>query len=153
MEDYIFAYELAKRAHSGQVDKAGVSYIDHPVAVSDMVYPEKEKIVALLHDVVEDTGITIACLRVLFDGEIADAVECLTRKAGESYNEYIRRVAQNPIARHVKIADLSHNMDLSRLPVVTDADFKRNEKYHKAMDFLVSVDECMGKDDKNDVST
>ena len=139
MEDYIFAYELAKRAHSGQVDKAGAKYIDHPVAVSDRVYPEKEKIVALLHDVVEDTGITIACLRMLFDDEIADTVECLTRKGGESYNEYIRRVAQNPIARHVKIADLSHNMELSRLPVVTDADFKRNEKYRKAMDFLQSV--------------
>lgn len=138
MVDYIFAYELAKRAHSGQVDKAGVYYINHPVAVSDRVYPEKEKTVALLHDVVEDTGITIECLRTLFDDEIADAVECLTRKSGESYNAYIRRVAQNSIARHVKIADLSHNMDLSRLLVVTDADIKRNEKYRRAMDFLLS---------------
>ncbi len=139
MEDYIFAYELAKRAHSGQVDKAGVDYINHPVTVSDRVYPEKEKTVALLHDVVEDTGITIECLRTLFDDEIVNAVECLTRKDGESYNEYIRKVAQNPIARNVKIADLTHNMDLSRLPVVTDADTKRVEKYHKAMDFLKSV--------------
>lgn len=139
MEDYIFAYELAKRAHSGQVDKAGADYINHPVAVSDRVYPEKEKTVALLHDVVEDTGITIECLRTLFDDEIADAVECLTRKSGESYNAYIQRVAQSPIARHVKIADLSHNMELSRLPVVTNADFKRNEKYRRVMDFLRSV--------------
>ena len=139
MVDYIFAYELAKRAHSGQVDKAGVDYINHPVAVSDMVYPEEEKTVALLHDVVEDTGITIVCLRALFDDNIVDAVECLTRKSGESYNQYIRRVAENPIARNVKIADLAHNMDLARLPFVTDADFKRNEKYHKAMDFLKSV--------------
>ncbi len=140
MEDYIFAYELAKRAHSGQVDKAGVDYINHPVAVSDMVYPEEEKTVALLHDVVEDTGITIVCLRALFDDNIVDAVECLTRKSGESYKQYIRRVAENPIARNVKIADLAHNMDLARLPFVTDADFKRNEKYRKAMDFLKSVD-------------
>lgn len=141
MEDYIFAYELAKRAHSGQVDKAGVDYINHPVAVSDRVYSEKEKTVALLHDVVEDTGITIECLRTLFDNKIVNAVEFLTRKSGESYNAYIRRVAQNPIARHVKIADLSHNMELSRLPVVTEADIKRNEKYRKAMDFLRSADE------------
>ena len=140
MTDYIFAYELAKRAHSGQVDKAGVDYINHPVAVSDMVYPEEEKTVALLHDVVEDTGITIVCLRALFDDNIVDAVECLTRKSGESYNEYIRRVAQNPITRHVKIADLAHNMDLLRLPVITVADIKRNEKYRKAMDFLKSMD-------------
>ena len=140
MTDYKLAYKIATMAHSGQVDKAGAAYILHPIAVAKMVDSEKEKCVALLHDVLEDTDITAECLRKLLgDDETADAVECLTRKSGESYNAYIRRVAQNPIARHVKIADLSHNMELSRLPVVTEADIKRNEKYRKAMDFLRSV--------------
>lgn len=138
MTSYDLAYEIAKRAHAHQKDKAGKPYIIHPLTVSKNVSSDEAKIVALLHDVAEDSNITVPSLRVLFGDEIGDALECLTHAMGESYEAYVRRVATNEIAREVKIADLKHNMDLSRLPVVTDWDMMRVEKYKKALDFLAS---------------
>lgn len=130
------AYEIARKAHAGQVDKAGKDYITHPVAVSGMLEGEDEKCVALLHDVLEDTDVTEEEIRKEFGDVIADAVVAMTRGEHESYEDFILRAKQNPIARKVKMADLTHNMDLGRLPVVTDKDLKRLEKYKRAMEVL-----------------
>lgn len=132
------AYELAKKAHAGQVDKAGVDYIRHPLAVSrnEILVSEEEKCVALLHDVLEDTDVTEEEIRKEFGDVIADGVVAMTRGKKERYEEFILRAKKNPIARKVKMADLSHNMDLSRLPEVTEKDLKRLEKYKRALEVL-----------------
>lgn len=134
---YQQALAIAKDAHKGQVDKAGVDYIQHPLFVASLVEGELAKTVALLHDVVEDSDWTLEDLRK--DGlpeEVVQAVGILTKKRNENYEEYILRVKQNPLARQVKLADLQHNSDLSRLSNVTDRDRKRVEKYQKAISFL-----------------
>lgn len=136
MTDYELALKIATTAHKGKVDKAGVDYINHPIAVASTLSGEKEKVVALLHDVCEDSDVQIATIRDLFGDEIADAVDCMTHAKGESYEAYIRRIALNEIATNVKLADLTHNMDLTRMPEVTDKDLKRVEKYKKAYSFL-----------------
>ena len=143
MKEFEFALEFAKRMHKGQVDKAGEDYINHPIAVSKMVEDETNpnlKIAAILHDVIEDTCVDESVIRKLFGDEIADAVVALTKVRGESYEDYLHRVARNEIARKVKIADISHNMDLSRLPKVTENDLKRLEKYKKAKAYLESIE-------------
>lgn len=130
------ALSVAKKAHAGQVDKAGEDYIKHPIAVSEKVKSEDEKIVALLHDTLEDTDLEYILIEDLFGETIADSVLTMTHKDEEEYFDYILRVKQNPIARAVKIADLTHNMDLTRIPNPTEKDFKRVEKYRKAMAIL-----------------
>ena len=89
-----------------------------------------------MHDVVEDTDATVEQIRELFGFEVAEAVAVMTHKKGVSYFDYIREIKKNPIARKVKMADLSHNMDVSRLPIITDADWSRVKKYKKAFDIL-----------------
>ncbi len=132
------ALALASYAHEGQADKAGKPYITHPLAVSETVKGEDRKIVALLHDVLEDTFVTEATLRNLFGDEITDAVCAVTRNENESYEEFIVRAGKNEIARAVKLADLTHNMDVSRLPEITERDLQRLEKYRKAYQYLLS---------------
>ena len=127
---------FATEKHDGQLDRAGKPYIEHPKAVAKMLKGEDEKIVALLHDTVEDTDATIEEIRSKFGEKIACAVECLTREKETPYMEYIRGVKGNELARRVKLADLTHNMDLRRLPEVTDKDLKRVERYKEAYDFL-----------------
>ena len=131
-----FADEFAAKKHYGQVDKAGAPYIEHPRAVALKLDGELEKVVALLHDTVEDTDATIEEIRDLFGNEVADAVALLTHDKSVPYMDYIESVKSNDVARKVKMADLSHNMDLSRLPVVTDKDYERVEKYRKAYEKL-----------------
>lgn len=131
------AAAFAAEKHKGQEDRAGKPYIDHPKAVAKMLKGEDEKIVALLHDTVEDTDATIDEIREKFGDTIADAVAFLTRPNNVPYMEYIKLVKSNGLARKVKLADLTHNMDMSRLPEVTDEDLKRIEKYREAYDFLV----------------
>jgi (p)ppGpp synthase/HD superfamily hydrolase len=131
-----FAQEFARRAHRGQTDKAGVDYIRHPMAVAEKVYTDDAKVVALLHDVLEDTEVSEATIRAMFGGTIADAVVALTRRPGEPYMDFVARAKENPIARVVKIADIEHNSDLSRLKTVTKEDLDRTEKYRKALKFL-----------------
>jgi (p)ppGpp synthase/HD superfamily hydrolase len=131
-----FAREFAKRAHKGQTDKAGIDYIQHPIAVAEKVDGEDAKVVALLHDVLEDTEISEPTIRRLFGDTIADAVVALTKRSGESYMEFVVRAKLNPIARKVKIADIEHNSDLSRLKTVTQKDLDRTEKYKKALSLL-----------------
>ena len=130
------AEEYATLMHSGQVDRAGESYIEHPRAVAAKVNGETEKIVAWLHDTVEDTDATIEQIESMFGAEVAGAVALLTHDKSEPYMDYVRRIKGNEIARKVKMADLSHNMDVSRLPIITDADWKRVDKYKKAYDLL-----------------
>ena len=134
---YQQALAIAKDAHKGQVDKAGVDYIQHPLFVASLVEGELAKTVALLHDVVEDSDWTLEDLRKEgLPEEVVQAVGILTKKRNENYEEYILRVKQNPLARQVKLADLQHNSDLSRLANVTDRDRKRVEKYQQAIAYL-----------------
>lgn len=130
------ALRYAEAKHSGQFDKAGVTYFEHPKEVANRVDGEEAKIVALLHDTVEDTDATVEEIRGMFGDEIADAVAVITHGKEEPYFDYIERVKKNELARKVKLADLSHNMELSRLPVVTERDLKRLEKYKKAVEIL-----------------
>lgn len=131
---------IATLAHKGQYDEDGVPYINHPKHVAGLVHTPEEKIVALLHDVIEDTEITEEDLRPIFGDTITDAVILLTRDKEEPYFTYIERLAPNSISRKVKLADLTHNMDLSRAKVITEKKLKRNEKYHKAYDFLMEIE-------------
>ncbi|MEQ3452478.1 hypothetical protein ABM133_08810 [Enterococcus cecorum] len=134
---YQQALAIAEDAHKGQVDKAGVAYIHHPLFVASLVEGELAKTVALLHDVVEDSDWTLEDLRMEgLPEEVVQAVGILTKKRNENYEEYILRVKQNPLARQVKLADLKHNSDLSRLANVTDRDRKRVAKYQKAIAYL-----------------
>ena len=132
------ALEFATEKHKGQLDRAGKPYIEHPKAVAKMLKGEDEKIVAMLHDTVEDTDATIEEIRSKFGEKIADAVKCLTHENGVPYMDYIRGIKGNELARKVKLADLTHNMDLNRLPEVTDKDIERIEKYKEAYEFLAS---------------
>mgnify|MGYP000015291418 FL=1 len=110
------ALDIAYKAHLGQIDKAGAPYILHPMRVVLHCQTEDEKIVALLHDVVEDTPITLEELKTQgFSDDVLAALKCLTKIKGEDYQTFIQRVATNPLAVKVKIQDLKDNMDLSRL--------------------------------------
>ena len=134
------AIELAKQHHEGQTDKAGKPYIEHPLRVMNQVESEEEKIVAVLHDIVEDTDISLDDLRSEgFSEEVVSAVECLTKQDGENYDSYIERISFNPLAVKIKLADLEDNRDLTRLPEVTDKDLERVEKYDKALEKLTRL--------------
>ena len=128
----IIAYE----AHKNQVDKSGVPYIYHPIHVAEQMDTENECIIALLHDVVEDTNVTFKQLEEVFSKEIIDILKLLTREENIEYDEYIKRIKNNSIACKVKIADLTHNLDKTRLDFVTEVDVKGNEKYKKALQIL-----------------
>ena len=134
------AIELAKQHHEGQTDKAGKPYIEHPLRVMNQVESEEEKIVAVLHDIVEDTDISLDDLRNEgFSEKVVSAVECLTKQDGENYDSYIERISFNPLAVKIKLADLEDNRDLTRLPEVTDKDLERLEKYDKALEKLTRL--------------
>jgi len=109
-EFYLLALKIATRAHRGQRDKQGIAYINHPVAVAKAVSGLARKTVAVLHDVVEDTSVTQADIDLQFPGEIAWAVDAMTRREGELYKRYIERVALNDLAKAVKLADIAHNL-------------------------------------------
>lgn len=128
---------IAQQAHEGQTDKAGQPYINHPMHVAAAVESDEEKAVALLHDVVEDSNITLDDLRTQGLPEaVVDAVGAMTKRDGEDYVCYLRRVKDNPIARVVKIADMEHNSDLSRIPNQTAKDRARVDKYKKGLTIL-----------------
>ena len=131
------AYEIAKKAHLGQIDKAGEDYIKHPEKVASFVNSDEEKAVAYLHDVIEDTNLTLNDLRNYgFSEDIVEAVDIITKKRGQDYQTYLRLVKTNALARTVKLADLCHNSDLTRLNKITEKDIKRKEKYQEAIKFL-----------------
>ena len=133
------AIEIAVKYHKGQVDKAGQPYILHPLRLMMNVDDNDAKIVSVLHDVIEDTPLTLDNLKDEgFSDNILAALNCVTKKDGEDYDAFIQRISVNPLAVRAKLADLEDNMDLSRLPEVTDKDRERVEKYQKAKEFLNS---------------
>ena len=132
------AFQIAKKAHSKQVDKAGKDYILHPMKVASYMDTDTEKAVAYLHDVLEDTNVTEDELRNMFPNEIVDGVITLTHRKDESYFEYISRVSTSKLAKKVKIADLLHNLDITRIKEPTKQDYLRLEKYKEAILFLAT---------------
>ena len=131
------ALSIATQAHEGQLDKAGIEYIKHPIYVANQVKSEKEKAVALLHDVLEDSPVSAEELLIAgLPEEVVTAVKVLTKKPMQDYQAYLETVKTNPLARVVKLADLKHNSDLSRLPSITAKDRERLKKYKKAIDLL-----------------
>lgn len=110
----IRAMQIAYNAHHGQVDKSGVPYIFHPLYLAEQMQEEISCCVALLHDTVEDTEITLEALAADFPPEVVEAVGLLTHEEGTDYLDYVRKIRSNPIAFRVKLADLAHNMDASR---------------------------------------
>ena len=127
---------IAYNAHQNQFDKANVPYIYHPIHIAEQMDTELECIVALLHDVVEDTDITFNDLEKDFPKEVIDLLKILTHDKKIDYIEYIKKVKTNPIATKIKIADLKHNSDITRLENITTTDLKRIEKYKKALEIL-----------------
>ena len=124
---------LAAKGHMGQLDKGGHPYILHPTRVMLQCRTTEEKTVAMLHDLLEDTTYTAEDLKQEgFTEEVIAAVVCLTKTEGEDYTVYVERICQNPLAARVKLADLTDNMDLNRLPGLTPKDFQRLEKYLRA---------------------
>lgn len=133
------AIEIARQAHAGQVDKGGADYIGHPLRVMERGENEEQKIVGVLHDVVEDSDWTFEMLEEEgFSDEIIDALRCITKQSeDEDYDAFISRVMTRPLSLKVKLYDLEDNMDLSRLKCITEADIKRCEKYKRVHDRLV----------------
>ena len=135
------AVALAAMAHQGQVDKAGAPYILHPLRMMLTLSNLEDRIVAILHDVVEDTEWTLDRLRAEgFGDAVVDAVDAVTKREGESYEDFIQRSATNAIGRRVKLADLQDNSDLSRLTVITEKDRVRLEKYKRAIETLLTLE-------------
>ncbi|MBR3225498.1 MAG: HD domain-containing protein [Atopobiaceae bacterium] len=133
------ALRLAYEAHAGQADKSGLPYIHHPLHLAEQMDDEDAVCVALLHDVVEDTDVTFAQIRGIgMSDAVMEALELLTHGPEVPYLDYVARLAQNDLARRVKIADLRHNSDLARLDKVTETDLARVRKYERALEMLGS---------------
>jgi (p)ppGpp synthase/HD superfamily hydrolase len=134
------AIAIAAKAHEGQVDKAGAPYILHPLRVMFRVAATEERIAAVLHDVIEDTDITLEMLKAEgFPGTVLRAIDSLTRRPGENYEAFVARAAADPIGRAVKLADLEDNSDLSRISAPTKKDYERVEKYRGAIEQIMAL--------------
>ena len=127
---------IAYNAHMNQFDRANVPYIYHPIHLAEQMDNENECIVALLHDVVEDTDITFEQLEKEFPTEVIQALKLLTHDKNVDYMDYIEKIKKNSIAKKVKIADITHNSDETRLDEITPNDITRREKYKKALELL-----------------
>lgn len=128
---------LAVQAHHGQADRAGQPYILHPLRMMLSLPDEDSRMVAVLHDVVEDTAVQLDDLRAAgFSDEVISAVDHLTRRDDETYEAFIQRVKPHPLARRVKLADLRDNMDILRLRTLEDHDLDRLRRYRAAWDEL-----------------
>ena len=131
------ALKLCFEAHKEQVDKSGMPYVFHPFHLAEQMNTEETTIVALLHDLVEDTDYTIEDLVDMgFDKSITDAIALMTHADNVAYMDYVRAIKDNPIAKAVKLADLKHNSDLTRLETVDEKALSRREKYLKAIAIL-----------------
>lgn len=132
------AIALAVKAHQGQVDKNGMPYILHPLRVMFRLETDLERIVGILHDVVEDTSVTFDELRQMgYSAEVITALDGVTRREGETYEEFVTRSQAHPVSRRVKLADLADNMDLRRLTGdLTEKDFERLKRYRRAWEQL-----------------
>ena len=136
------AMQIAYQAHAGQKDKSGVPYIYHPIHLAEQMEDEDTTCVALLHDSVEDSHITIGELEQIFPRQITEAIALMTHHKSVDYLDYVRNLKDNPIARTVKLADLAHNLDESRLRgcagIDEEAKLLRRTKYMKAVDILTA---------------
>lgn len=131
------ALRLCFEAHKNQVDKSGMPYVFHPFHLAEQMKDEETTIVALLHDVIEDTDYTFDDLKSIgFDDVIINALKLMTHDESVPYMEYVTEIKTNPIARAVKLADLQHNSDLSRLDVIDERALKRKDKYTEAIKLL-----------------
>ena len=132
------ALKLSFEAHKDQVDKSGIPYVYHPFHLAEQMIDENTTIVALLHDVAEDTDVTVDDIRKMgFSEEICEALSLMTHDKNVPYMEYVKKLKSNPIAKVVKLADLKHNSDLTRLGAVDEKALKRVEKYKRAMEELL----------------
>jgi len=128
------AIALAHQCHFQQVDKAGQPYINHPLRVMAKMVSWQEKIAAVLHDAVEDSDLSLVDLpKAGFPPEIVEAIAALTKNPGEDYEDYLQRVMGNAIALEVKIADMTDNMDISRIPNPSPKDWQRLAKYQQTL--------------------
>lgn len=135
------AMKIAFEVHKDQVDKNGIPYIYHPIHLAEQMSTEYEICVALLHDTVEDGDITFGDLiKAGFPDEVIAALRQMTHDENVPYMEYIEKIRNNPIAKVVKLVDLRHNSDLTRLDHVTEKDLKRKKKYEQAIRLLTSLD-------------
>jgi len=131
------ALKICFEAHKDQMDKSGLPYAFHPFHLAEQMLDEASTVVALLHDVAEDTDMTLEQLAEFgFGKKIMDALSLLTHDEKIPYMDYVAAIKPNPIARAVKIADLRHNSDPTRMDGMTERDLVRREKYLKALDFL-----------------
>lgn len=131
------ALKLCFEAHKEQVDKSGMPYVFHPFHLAEQMTTEETTIVALLHDLIEDTDYTIKDLEDMgLDKAVTDAIALMTHADDVDYMDYVRTIKNNPIAKAVKLADLMHNSDLTRLDVVDEKALKRQKKYEKAIALL-----------------
>ena len=135
------AIEIAQEAHKGVKDKGGHDYIHHPIRVMHAMSNDQEKIVAILHDAVEDSDWTFDRLKEEgFEDSAIESLRYVTKYSEEEdYQEFIKRAATNKIATKVKIADIEDNLDLSRLGTLTEKDLTRIEKYKKALKYLKAL--------------
>lgn len=132
------AIDLAHQAHTQQVDKGGQPYIHHPLRVMASMETPQEKIVAVLHDAIEDSALTLEDLLAQgFPVDIVDSIAALTKISGEDYEAYLKRVMGNTIALRVKIADMTDNLDISRIPHPTTKDWQRLAKYQQILPRLI----------------
>jgi len=136
------ALAIARENHAGQTDKSGADYILHPISVASFLPSKKgdEIVVALLHDVIEDTAVTAESLRAFgFDKTIVNAVVALTKRQGESYADYLVRVEAVPLALKVKIADAKHNADIKRFSLPTEADIAKSRVYESHYEAMLAI--------------
>ena len=135
------ALRICFDAHKEQVDKSGLPYVFHPFHLAEQMKDEDTTIVALLHDVVEDSELCLDDLvKIGFSDNVIEAISLLTHKKSDTYMEYIDKLSVNPIARTVKLVDLKHNSDLTRLDLVSEKDISRCKRYEKAIGFLEDVE-------------
>lgn len=135
------AMKLCFEAHKDQVDKSGIPYVFHPFHVAEQMKDEVTTVVALLHDVVEDTDYTLGDIAAMgFGQDVVDALALMTHDKNVPYLDYVAKLRNNPVARAVKLADLAHNSDPTRLDVIDEKAEERFEKYKKAIEILESKD-------------
>jgi len=136
-ERIALAEMIAKHAHKGQKDSQGQPYYQHPIAIAKRVRTEDEKIVALLHGVLEHSDILITTIRNLFGSVIADAVRAASRMEGESFEAYLRRIKKNPLATTVKLTDFEYAIAVARLPGASQGAIRKAQQYKDARDYLL----------------
>ena len=138
------AMKLIFEKHQNQFDRAGIPYVNHPLHVAESMPDEDSTCVALMHDLIEDTNTTLDDIKAMgFNQKIIETLETLTHDHNEDYYKYVAKLSSNPMAIQVKLSDLYHNSDLSRLNEITEKDLMRCEKYKKCIVYLEKQRDCI----------